>query len=109
VAQITVGNLIQAGLIRPPLQIERKYKNVHLTAVVRQDGKIEFDGQAYDSPSTAAGMARKSVVGSPARHTLPKTNGWTFWMYADDGVLREIDQLRQSYLVQRKLKVVPMG
>jgi hypothetical protein len=29
-------------------------------------------------------------------------------MYSDDGVLREIDQLRQSYLAQRKLKIVPM-
>src|ERR1700722_17429650 len=40
-SQITVGHLIQAGLIRPPLRIERKYRDVHLTAVVRQDGKIE--------------------------------------------------------------------
>jgi hypothetical protein len=108
-SQITIGNLIHAGLIKPPLRIERKYRDVHLTAVVRQDGKIEFDGQGYDSLSTAAGMARKSVIGSPAGHSFPQTNGWTFWMYADDGVLREIDQLRQSYLAQRKLKIVPMA
>lgn len=116
VAQITVGNLIQAGFIRPPLRIERTYKDVHLTAkdvhltaVVRQDGKVEFDGQAYDSLSTAAGIARKSIIGSAAGQSFPQTNGWTFWRYTDDGVLREVDHLRRSYLAQRKLKVVPMS
>jgi Restriction Enzyme Adenine Methylase Associated len=90
-SQITIGHLVQAGLIRPPLRIERLYKEVHLSAVVREDGRSEFDGQLYDSLSTAAGMARKSVVGAPAGHPFPQTNGWTFWMYSDDGVLREID------------------
>lgn len=108
-SQITVSNLIQAGLIRTPLRIERRYKGVHLTASVRPDGRIEFGGQEYDSLSTAAGMARKSIVGAPAGHPFPQTNGWTFWMYSDDGVLREVDTLRQSYLGQRKLKVVPMA
>jgi len=110
-ADVTVGDLIQAGLIHGRLQIEREYKGVHLTAVVRPDGKVEFDGQAYDSLSTAAGMARKSVVGAPVGQPFPQTNGWTFWKYADDhgGGLREIDQLRQAYATQRKLKVVPMA
>ena len=36
---------------------------------------------------------------------------WTFWMYSDEegGELREIDQLRQNYLAQKKPKVVPMS
>jgi hypothetical protein len=61
------------------------------------NGKVEFDGQAYDSLSTAAGMARKSVIGAPAGRPYPQTNGWTFWMYSDEdgGKLREIDHLRQ--------------
>ena len=111
VADATVGDLIEAGLIRPPFRIEREYKAVHLTAAVRPDGKVEFDGQVYDSLSTAAGMARKSVVGAPAGRPYPQTNGWTFWMYSDEdgGELREIDHLRQSYLAQKKSKVVPMS
>jgi Restriction Enzyme Adenine Methylase Associated len=82
-----------------------------LTALVRPDGKVDFDGQAYDSLSTAAGMARKSVVGAPAGRPYPQTNGWTFWMYSDgdSGKLREIDYLRQNYLAQNKLKIVPMS
>ena len=107
----TVDNLIQAGLIHAPLRIERDYKGVHLTAQVRQDGKVEFDGQAYDSLSTAAGMARKSVIGTPTGRPYPQTNGWTFWMYSDgdSGELCEIDHLRQNYLAQKKLKIVSMS
>jgi hypothetical protein len=105
-----VGNLIEAGLIRPPLQIERDYKGVHLTAMVRPDGKVEFDGQAYDSLSTAAGIARKSVIGAPEGRPYPQTNGWTFWMYpGDSGAMVAIDRLRQNYLAQKKLRIVPTG
>jgi hypothetical protein len=109
-ADVTVGDLIQAGLIKAPLPIERDYKTVHLTGLVRLDGRIEFDGKVYDSLSAAAGMARKSVSCAPAGRPLPPTNGWTFWQYSDDnGGLREIGQLRAAYSAQRKLKVVPMG
>lgn len=107
---VGIAELIQAGLIRTPLRIEREYKGAHLTAVVKPDGKIEFDGEVYDSLSTAAGMARKSAVGAPSGHAFPQTNGWTFWMCASpDGVPCELDRLRQDYPVQRKLKVVPMA
>ena len=107
---VTLSDLIRAGLINAPLRIERTYKDVHLTGLVRPHGKVEFDGQTYDSPSTAAGMARKSVVGAPEGQPFPQTNGWKFWQYANDGgELREIDQLRQAYAAQRKLKIVSMG
>jgi hypothetical protein len=40
----------------------------------------------------------------------PQTNGWIFWMYSDDaGALVEIDRLRQNYLAQKNLKIVPMS
>jgi predicted type IV restriction endonuclease len=108
---VTLSDAIRAGLIKAPLRIERIYKEVHLTGLVRPDGKVEFDGQAYDSLSTAAGMARKSVIGAPTGQPFPQTNGWRFWQYADEdnGRLREIDQLRQAYAAQRKLKIVSMG
>jgi len=101
----TIDDLIQADLISPPLAIERDYKGVHLTAQLRQDGKIEFDGQAYESLSTAGGAARKSLVGAPSGRPYPQTNGWTFWMYSDPetGQLREMDYLRQI-LSQNKVK-----
>jgi len=110
-AEATVSGLIQAGLIRTPLRVERNYKGVLLTALVRADGKVEFDGQAYDSLSAAAGVARQSVSGAQTGRPFPQTNGWSFWMYSDDdaGVLREIGHLRQHYLAQKKLKMFPTG
>jgi predicted type IV restriction endonuclease len=80
---VTVSDLIQAGLIKAPLPIERNYKNVHLTGLVRPDGRVEFGGHLYDSLSTAAGMARKSVSGAPTGRPHPPTNGWAFWHYSD--------------------------
>ncbi len=103
-SNVTVDQLIQAGLIRAPLRIEREYQGVHLTALVRQDGKVEFGGQVYESLSAAAGMARKSVTGAPSGRPYPPTNGWTFWRYSDGdgGRLREIDNLRRQYLARQK-------
>jgi len=103
-AEATLEKLIVAGLVRPPLELERDYKGVHLVAVIRQNGKVEFAGEQYDSLSTAAGMARKTVIGSPPDRPYPQTNGWTFWQYRDKetGELREMDHLRQQYLAAKK-------
>lgn len=102
----TIANLIEAGLIRPPLKLERAYKGVQLTALVMAHGKIEFGGRAYDSLSTAAGMARKSVIGGPTDQAHPQTNGWTFWQCREhaNGELREIDHIRQDYSACEELK-----
>lgn len=96
-------DLIQAGLCQTPLQLEREYKGVHLKAVIQSDGTVSVSGEVYDSLSTAGGMARKSVIGSPAGKAYPRTNGWTFWKFRDTetGRLIEIDVLRQKYLKRR--------
>ncbi len=102
-SEAKLTDLIAAGMVRPPLKLEREYKGVHLEAVVERDGKVRCDGQSYDSLSTAAGMARKSVIGAPPDRPYPQTNGWTFWLYRDDATseLKEIDQLRRSFLTQQ--------
>jgi hypothetical protein len=94
-----VADLIAAGLIRPLLRLERTYKGVELAATVEADGKVRFADGIYDSLSTAAGMARKSVIGAPEGRQYPQTNGWTFWQYRDPetGRPRVIDDLRQQY------------
>ncbi len=98
-ADANLQNLIGSGLVRPPLEIERDYRGVHLTAVIDQNGKVVFAGQAYESLSTAGGMARLSVIGGRPDRPYPQTNGWQFWQYRDEnGELREIDALRQRYL-----------
>lgn len=91
-----LSDLIQSGLVQAPLQLEKEYKGVHLKAAIRTDGTVEFKGESYDSLSTAGGMARKSVIGSPPGRQYPQTNGWTFWKFCDPetGKLIEIDSLR---------------
>jgi hypothetical protein len=102
-ADASLQNLIGAGLIKPPLELEREYKGVRLTAVIETSGKVVFSGEAYDSLSTAAGMARKSVVGAPEGRPFPPTNGWTFWQYRNElGDLQELDHIRKRYLALEK-------
>ena len=68
-----------------------------------RSGQVVWDGTPYDSLSTAAGMARKSVIGAPEGRAYPQTNGWAFWQFQDPetGRLCYIDELRQQYLEQR--------
>lgn len=97
---VNLRDLIIAGLIKPPVDLECLYRKSNLKAVIQADGTILFSGSAYDSLSTAAGMARKSIIGAPAGRRYPQTNGWTFWKIRDSqtGEKIEIDVLRQTYL-----------
>jgi predicted type IV restriction endonuclease len=92
---VKLTDLINAGLLKPPLDVECLYRKTKLKAIVQADGTVIFGGESYDSLSTAATMARKSVVGE-----LFASNGWTFWKYHDPqtGQLKEIDTLRQHFL-----------
>ena len=94
--RVQVMDLIRAGLISPPLELGREYKGVHLMATIQGDGSVIFDGEPYNSLSTAGGMARKSVIGAPPGRPYPQTNGWTFWKYRDTetGKLEEVNHLR---------------
>ena len=38
-ADARLDNLIAAGLVRPPFEVEWDYKNVHVTAVIEQNGE----------------------------------------------------------------------
>ncbi len=100
ISGVHVSDLIRTNLTDPPLKLEKEYKGSYLEAVIQQDGSIVFDGQSYGSLSTAAGMARKSVIGAPPDRKFPQTNGWVFWKYRDSetGRLEEVDALRQRYL-----------
>jgi hypothetical protein len=102
--EATLPNLIAAGLINAPLEVERIYKGVKLLATIQPDGRVAFGGQSYDSLSTAAGMARKSVIGATPGRPYPQTNGWTFWQFRDPktGDLREVDSLRQAFLAAKR-------
>ena len=75
----TVKDLIEAGLIRPPLKLTRTYKGVALEAVVLPDGRVRFAGEDYDTLSAAGAAARATIIGRQKDGSLPATNGWEFW------------------------------
>lgn len=107
---VAVRHLIVAGLINPPLTLERVYKGHTLIANILPTGEVQFDGMNYHSLSIAAGMARATVIGPrSATKRYHSTNGWTFWKYRNPatGKLELIDELRKQYLAsQQKLEVI---
>ena len=93
---VTLTDLIAASLIRPPLELRKRYRGTQLTARVESDGQVAFQGKRYESLSTAAGVARVTVAGPFPDREYPQTNGWTFWQFRDDdGQYRELDILRR--------------
>jgi len=98
---VGLSDLIAAGILAPPLKLFALYLDKNLTAVVTPDGKINFNGTIYASPSAAAGYAQNEVKGPPpdGRPHWP-TNGWKFWCYDDPelGESRLLDTLRQRLL-----------
>jgi hypothetical protein len=104
---VSLGQLITAGLVRVPLTIQHRYRGTALTARIEDATRIEFEGVAYDSLSTAGGMARRSVAGPFKGPATPQTNGWTFWqMRTADGSLRKLDDLRREFH-ERKVVSLP--
>jgi hypothetical protein len=104
---VSLGQLIGAGLVRLPLEIEHRFRATDLTARIEDADRIVFDGAVYDSLSTAGGMARKSVTGSPPGRDYPQTNGWTFWEYrGPDGALHQLDDLRRELYEREVVSLV---
>ena len=99
----SLSDLIDAGLLHPPVELERQFKGKRFQAKVEQDGTVVFDGKPYNSLSTAGGMAKKRMIATPSGKPYPPTNGWDFWKYQEpgSGKLLDLDPLRQEYLRRR--------
>jgi hypothetical protein len=99
---VTLQDLITAGLVTPPLDLNKTYKGCLFTARIAADGKVLWNGKEYSSLSTAAAFARASIVGIPPGRKYPHTNGWVFWEFVDaEGQSRPLDVLRQRYFHER--------
>ena len=103
VFDVSVADLVSAGLIEPGSTLRKRYLGRDLTGRVEQDGRIRFQDELYDSLSTAAGAARAAVKGPPEDgRRYYQTNGWTFWQYQDDaGDWREMQVLRERFMRSR--------
>ena len=95
-------DLIQAGVIDPPLDLYRTYRGHRLAARVEADGSVTVGTESYGSLSAAAGVARASVGGTPRGGLGAQVNGWTFWHFTDlDGKSKAVQVLRQRHGVDR--------
>jgi hypothetical protein len=96
--EVTLQDIIGAGLVKLPLEIQKDYKGHHLVGRITASGTAEWEGREYDALSAAAGMARASIVGTRPGQKYPPTNGWTFWQFVDaDGRVKPLDELRRRY------------
>ena len=100
---VTVANLLDAGLIRAGAQLRKRYLGQDLLATVEPDGRVRFGNEVYKSLSIAAAAARVAVKGPPEDgRKYYQTNGWTFWEYeGEDGKANPMETLRARYLRQR--------
>ena len=76
--EANLRDLIGAGVLTPPLRLFRKYKGKIMEARLLPQGTVEFEGQTFNTSSTAAEFARSTVTGRKMN-----TNGWVFWQYLD--------------------------
>lgn len=78
-SEVTLRDVVEAGLLQPGAKLTRRFRGQDFTAKVNSDGSVTFDSQTYNSPSTAGGAARATVIGRRPDGRLPATNGWSFW------------------------------
>ena len=84
--KITVIDLISAGLIQSGQTLYpsyRRYKGRNAQVLV--DGRIEVEGEIFDSLSLAGNYLRKK-----------NTNGWTFWL-TNESPKEKMFDLREKY------------
>ncbi|MDD9330277.1 MAG: site-specific DNA-methyltransferase [Bartonella sp.] len=79
--RVAFSSLLDAGLLYPGSILYDKKKEV--SALVRADGTIMYDGEA----GSIHMIGRKAQVSQSC-------NGWTFWYYEENGLLKSIDGLR---------------
>jgi len=91
---VTLVDLISAGILKPPLELVKEYKGQGFRAELCADGSVKYDGKTYESCSRAASVARSSVLGRRV-----ETNGWQWWHYRDENDnLLKLDDARQRFL-----------
>lgn len=97
---VTLKQLIDAGLISTGAQLRQRYLGRDVTATIEPDGRVRVGDEVFNSLSIAAGAARVNVKGPPADgRRYYQTNGWTFWEYTDaTGARKPVEALRKQYL-----------
>lgn len=95
-----MNGLIEAGVISPPLALERRYLDRRLEAQIEPDGTVTCMGRSFCTLSSAASYARSTCTElSGEGSERLSSNGWFFWQFRnEDGDLKSIGSLRRRYL-----------
>ena len=84
--RVAFGTLVEAGFVKPGTQVfDTKHR---WTATVRADGSL-----ACDKLIGSIHQVGKDLQDAPS------CNGWTFWHFEDEGLVKPLDSARQLYLL----------
>jgi hypothetical protein len=98
ISEVTLGDLIAAGLLTPKQELKMSYKphdgqQKDYRATLAEDGSIHFQGENYSSPSNVALRVIKNAGSN--RTTV---NGWITWQVQDG---RNLAQIRKEFLAKK--------
>jgi hypothetical protein len=97
---VPLSELIEAGVLSPPLKLFRKYKGQMMEATLLRDGSVEMRGTRYPTCSAAAEAARAPLLATGQK---VNTNGWLFWQFVDaKGKKLMLLDARKKYLASKK-------
>lgn len=98
--KVELKQIIDAGILTPPLNVHATYRGQTLTAQIDGDGSVIFGGRRHKSLSGAGNAAKRD-----AGYTGPRaaTRGWTFWKFTDsEGHDRPIHALRRRFFQRQR-------
>ena len=96
--KVSLSDLIQAGLLKPPLKLTKCYKGHDLEAELLTNGKVKCQGKICESFSNAAIVALTA-----AGERIKAMNGWQFWRCRDNhGELVRLEALRLEFLKRKQ-------
>ncbi|GLW98763.1 hypothetical protein Misp02_28500 [Microtetraspora sp. NBRC 16547] len=84
---VKIADLIDLGLLEVGATLIDHQRGTDATAVVTSDGKIDVDGETFDTPSGAA----------CAVLDVKSCNGWEFWYAATENGLKLLSDLREEF------------
>jgi predicted type IV restriction endonuclease len=98
----SLADLIATGVLKPPFDLTAEYRGQRVAARIESDARVTFEGNSYDSLSSAATAAQKHVLGSRAKGMELAVNGWSFWKVpSTTGAPVEVGTLRNPGQVRR--------
>lgn len=102
-AGVTLQQLLGAGFLRAPVDLNREYRGHPLKARIESDGSVTWNEKRFTSLSAAGSAAKASVAGLTEKGEMPATDGWAFWNYCGaEGEWLPIDHARQLYMTSQK-------